>query len=66
MSRPITQNGRLAWCMFFSAVKGWQYHPGTGPGAKLSTKECASIADDMLDEYLTREEQQWDGWPPHR
>lgn len=45
---------QLAWCMFFSAVKGWQYHPGNR--STFNTRECAAIADDMLDEYKLRKE----------
>lgn len=44
---------QLAWCMFFTAVKSWQYHPGTK--APLSTEECAQIADEMLAELQKRE-----------
>lgn len=40
--------------MFFSAVKGWQYHPGNR--STFNTRECAAIADDMLDEYKLRKE----------
>lgn len=43
---------RYVWVQFFCAVKGWQYHPGTKD--KLTTRECAKIADEMLEEYLWR------------
>lgn len=55
---------KLAWCMFFSAVKGWQYHPGNDE--QLNTAICGRIADDMLDEYLTREAHTWAGWQQHK
>lgn len=60
----MDERAKLAWCMFFSAVKGWQYHPGVKQG--LTTKECAEIADAMLDEYKEREDQSWDGWQPRK
>lgn len=57
----MNNNDELSWVMFFTAVKSWQYHPGAKP--KLTTRECADIADEMLAEYRARREQ-WDGWQP--
>lgn len=56
----------LAWCMFFSAVKGWQYHPGNEANKHLTTRACANVADEMLAEYIVREEERWDGWQPRK
>lgn len=55
----MDDKAKLAWVMFFCAVKGWQHHPGTR--IPLTTKQCAAIADDMAVEYLQREQEQWDG-----
>lgn len=46
-------NRQLAWTMFFTAVKSWQYHPGNSRYEKtkdfpLSTGQCAAVADEML------------------
>lgn len=45
----------IAWAMFFTAVKSWQYHPGTE--LQLTTAECAAIADEMLIELRQRRNQ---------
>lgn len=47
------------WSLYFMSVKGWQYHPGNK--APLTTADCARIADEMLDTYLSRLED--DKWP---
>lgn len=52
--------------MFFSAVKGWQYHPGNEANKHLTTRACANVADEMLAEYILREEERWDGWQPRK
>lgn len=60
----MDEKAKLAWVMFYCAVKGWQYHPGAKE--RLSTHECAQVADNMLDEYMTREEAGWAGWQQRR
>lgn len=63
----MDDKAKLAWCMFFSAVKGWQYHPGNlNYQRTLSTAECARIADEMLDQYRDREDETWAGWQQHK
>lgn len=49
----------LAWTMFFTAVKSWQYHPGNK--TPLTTAQCAEIADEMIAESLQRAKI-WAGW----
>lgn len=59
----MTNEMRYVWVQMFCAVKGWQYHPGNRD--KLTTADAARIADEMLDEYITRRTT-WDGWPQHK
>lgn len=47
-------DSRFIWCMFFSSVVSFQYHPGVK--VPLSLSDCAVIADSMLDEFLNRED----------
>lgn len=42
----------LAWSMYYSAIIGWQYHPGNKD--KLTTYDAAIVADKMLVEYKKR------------
>lgn len=50
--------------LYFSAVVGWQYHPGNRrDGAFLSLDECAQIAIQMIrvrNQYLL-ENESWHG-----
>lgn len=45
-----TEHRRLAWDMIFSAVAGFQYHPGNPPENRLPPSESALIADQLLAE----------------
>lgn len=40
------------WCLFFTSVVSFQYHPGTKQ--RLSLVECAAIADEMLQLAMSR------------
>lgn len=55
------EDKKLAWCMFYSAVMGWQHHPGRKE--PLTSTQAAVIADEMLDNY-NRRLVIWDGYKP--
>lgn len=56
MTTPVTpfktEQERLAWCMFYSSIIGWQFHPGNA--RKLNSMDAALLADQMLMAYRHR------------
>ena len=43
-----------AWCLFFSTIVGWQFHPRVELKDRLTLAECAAYADEMVKEYVCR------------
>lgn len=43
------------WCICFSTVVGWQFHPGRNqPVDGITIEGCALVADKMLAAYRER------------
>lgn len=49
-------NEAAIWAMFYASVMGMGLHPGTtrDPANKMTPESGASLADDMLAQYLRR------------
>lgn len=44
------EHRRLAWDMIFSAIAGFQYHPGNPVENRMPPVESARLADELLAE----------------
>lgn len=43
------------WAMYFASITSFQYHPRNDPDTRMTIRECADIADQMLIEARLRE-----------
>lgn len=57
----------VAWAMYFAGIVAFQYHPRNEPAERMPIKDCATVADQMLEEHRLRKRGiQWVGWQPRR
>lgn len=56
-----------AWAMYFAGIVAFQYHPRNEPAERMTIKQCAEVADAMLQEHKLRTKGGvWVGWQPQR
>lgn len=58
----MEEQDEKAWVLFYTSIMGWQYHPGYNKEGtmRLTTRQAADLADQMLAEFQARREQ-WAG-----